>query len=80
MGLIVGVSFISLTRRDRNGPNRVNLLTPMSDQDRISPYNISTTSVHVSTISVQYQYNISTVSVQYQYNISTISVQYHTDK
>ena len=61
MGLIVGVSFISLTRRDRNGPNRVNLLTPISDQNRISPYNISTTSV-------QYQDNISTISVQYQYN------------
>ena len=38
----------------------------MSDQDRISPYNIS-------TISVQYQYNISTISVQYQYNIRLAS-------
>ena len=71
MGLIVGVSFISLTRRDRNGPNRVNLLTPMSDQDRISPYNISTTSVHVSTISVQYQYNISTISYRQVMRINT---------
>ena len=34
-------------------------LTPMSDQERISPYNIN-------TISIQYQYNINTISIQYQ--------------
>ena len=38
----------------------------MSDQNRTSPYNIS-------TISVQYQYNISTISIQYQYNINQTS-------
>ena len=35
----------------------------MSDQDRISPYNIN-------TISIQYHYNINTISIQYQYNIN----------
>ena len=32
-----------------------NPLTPMSDQDRISPYNIN-------TISIQYQYNINQIN------------------
>ena len=37
----------------------LNPLTPMSDLDIISPYNIN-------TISIQYQYNINTISIQYQ--------------
>ena len=49
----------------------------MSDQGRISPYNINTISIqyqyNTNTISTQYQYNINTISIQYQYNINTIS-------
>ena len=47
----------------------------MSDQGRISPYNINTISIqyqhNINTISIQY--NINTISIQYQYNINTIS-------
>ena len=38
-------------------------LNPLSDQDRISPYNIN-------TISIQYQYNINQISDENKENIN----------